>query len=71
MLFTIEEENLMCIFDTSSRAALITGISAAAVNFDEPELIEIAETVLAKLGKMDDLEFSRLELYPEYDESEE
>jgi len=69
--FTVEEVNLMCIFDISSRDALITELSAALLEFDELEMTEIAETVLAKLSKMGGDEFDALELYPEYEDYEE
>jgi hypothetical protein len=69
--FTIEEVNLICIFDTSSKDALITELTAAVPEFDEPGLDEIAESVLAKLAKMSDADFAALELYPEYEDYDE
>ena len=68
--FTVEEINMICIFDTSGKDALTTELTAAIPEFDEPELIEIAENVLCKLGKMTDAEFTALELYPEYNDYE-
>jgi len=72
-LFTVEEENLICVFDVSSRNALIDGIRGAIPDFDEPELCEIAESVLDKLDAMTDAEFSALAFNPAYynDETEE
>lgn len=67
-IFTVEEVNLMCIFDTSGKTALTASLAAAMTDFDEPELIEIAENVLAKLNRMSDSEFAALELYPEYED---
>jgi hypothetical protein len=64
--FTVEEINLMGIFDADSRAALITELETALPDLSEPELIEITENVLAKLRKMSDADFDALELYPEY-----
>jgi hypothetical protein len=69
--FNIEEVNLMCIFDTSSRAALIKELTAALPGFDEPELTEISENVLKKLNVMTDKDFDELELYPEYEDYED
>jgi hypothetical protein len=81
--FTVEEINLMGIFSTppsrlggdpggaESRIALITELETALPDFDEPELIEITENVLAKLHKMSDADFDELELYPEYGEFDE
>ena len=71
-LFTVEEINLMCIFDTSSRKRLISEISAAIGELDtgdpqtDAEIREIAENTLAKLGDMSDAEFAAYELCPEY-----
>jgi len=70
-LFTIEETNLICIFDTSGRSALIAELAAAVSNFEEPELTEIAETALCKLSKMSDTDFAALEFYPEYEDYDE
>ena len=70
-LFTIEEVNLMCIFDTSSRANLIDGLAMASPGFDEPELVEIAANALSKLNAISDDDFAALEFYPEYDDYEE
>jgi len=69
--FTVEEVNLMCIFDTSSRTALISDLSSALPDFDEPELSEIAETVLGRLRKMSGEDFAALELYPVYEDYNE
>jgi len=69
--FTVEETNLMCIFDTSSRSRLISELTAAMPEFQDPELAEIAVNVLKKLNNMSDLEFAALELYPEYGDYEE
>ena len=69
--FNIEEVNLMCVFDTSSRDALIAELAAALPSFDEPGLAEIAENVLRKLQAMSNADYAALELYPEYDDYDE
>ena len=66
-MFTVEEINLMCIFDTSGRAALIQDLRAALSDFYEPEMKEIAESALGKLELITDAEFPVIELTPEYD----
>ena len=70
-LFTVEEVNLMCIFDTSSRANLIGELATALPDFDEPEFIEIAVNALSKLTGLSDDDFAALDFYPEYDDYEE
>ncbi|MDR1704624.1 MAG: transposon-transfer assisting family protein [Clostridiales bacterium] len=63
-VFTVEEENLICIFDTESRAALIDGIRAAMPDFDEHEMTELADNVVIKLEGMTDADFSALTFCP-------
>ena len=72
LLFTVEEENLLCIFDTSSRDTLIAGIYDAMDYFEEPEMREIADNALRKLNALTGEEFSELIFSPVYhdDESE-
>ena len=66
--FTVEEINLMCVYDTSNRATLINDLRTAMPDFDEEGMSEIAETALAKLEGMTDEAFSALVLTPEYDD---
>ena len=66
--FTVEEINLICIFDTESKAALSQELLDAIPHFDEPELVELAENLLHRLDKMDDAEFATLSLFPEYED---
>jgi hypothetical protein len=72
LLFTVEEENLLCVFDTSSRDALIAGIYDAIDYFEESEMREIADSTLHKLNALTGEEFSELIFSPVYldDESE-
>jgi len=65
-IFTVEEENLICIFDVSSRSALINEIRAAMPDFDEPEMNEIAANVLHILDVMTDADYSALTFNPAY-----
>ena len=67
--FTVEEENLICIFQLEkkqSRTALINSIMEAMPYFDEPELTEIAENTLQILIDMTDEEFAGLTFHPTY-----
>jgi BMFP domain-containing protein YqiC len=68
--FTVEEENLICVFAANSRAALSDGIRAALPDFDEREMREIAASVLDKLDAMSDEEFSALMLVPAFSAEE-
>ena len=68
--FTVEEVNLIHIFDTSSRCTLVSELTDALAFFEDEELIEIAGNVLDKLEDMSDLEFAAFDAYPEYEDME-
>jgi hypothetical protein len=65
--FTVEEINLIGIFDTSSRNRLISELVDAIGGFEDAEMREIAENALNKVSKLTDAEFAALEFYPEYE----
>jgi hypothetical protein len=69
--FTVEQVNLLCIFDTGTRADCIEDITFSLQYFDEPELREIAESTLAVLQTMTDDEFSAHSFCPAYYNDEE
>jgi hypothetical protein len=62
-LFTVEEINLMCIFDTSSRDNLINEFTAALIHFED-DITEIADSVIRKLKTISDSEYEIIEMYP-------
>jgi hypothetical protein len=70
-LFTVEEENLICIYDTRNRQALINELNADMHYFDEIELREITMKVLEKLSVMTDGDFSAYIFHPSYDSDDE
>lgn len=61
-LFTVEESNLICIFQSDSCTKVIEDINRALEHIDDTDMIELCENVLEKLGKMSDKEFETLEL---------
>lgn len=67
--FTVEETNLICIFNISSKERFISELTEAMPDFNDSELTEIAVNIIAKLNKMTDFEFDTLELYPEYEDN--
>jgi hypothetical protein len=69
--FTVEEINLMCIYDTSSRDALLSDLIEAADGFEDDEIFEIAVSALDKVSKMSGAEFDALELYPIFEDETE
>lgn len=72
MEFTIEEINLMCIYDTGTRQGLMDELRAMQGDLlpEEAELRELTENVLARLNGMTDDEYAQMQesLIPAYDE---
>jgi predicted DNA-binding protein len=71
MDFTVEEMNLICVFDVSSRAKLIREMTDALPHMEEAELIDLTENVIARIRAMDDEEFSKAEFTADDDELDE
>ncbi|MDL2232171.1 transposon-transfer assisting family protein [Ruminococcaceae bacterium OttesenSCG-928-L11] len=74
-IFTVEEINLIAIFDRRdagpARSALIAELIDAMGDFDEEELLEIAISALEKLSIMSDADFAAIKFFPEYGELED
>lgn len=69
MNFTNDEMNLMCIYDTGSRAGLMKSLTEmrGELENDEIELRELTDSTLVKLSDMSDEDYTKLELYPDFD----
>jgi len=69
-MFTNDEINLMCIYNTGTREGLITELTQMRgyLGAEEKELLTLTESALEKLNLMDDVMFARLEFVPEFDE---
>ena len=72
MMFTYEEINLMCIYDTSSRKGLIAELTKMRkyLEPDEVEILELTDSAIRKLRSISDEEFEELELVPDFEEDE-
>ena len=70
--FTIEEINLMCIYDTGTRQGLMDALNAMLGDLlpEEAELRQLTENVLERLNGMTDDEYAQMQesLIPAYDE---
>jgi len=70
MNFTHDEINLMAIYNPGTREGLIAELTAMRkyLEPDEAELLELTDSVLAKLSRMTDKEFLQLDIYPDFEE---
>lgn len=70
--FTVEETNLMCIYNTGTRTGLLLELSEMQTHLgkDETELLELTRTVIGKLTAMTDEEFNSIteELVADFEE---
>ena len=68
--FTFEETNLLCIYNTGSRAGLVEALTEMRGELlpEETELRELTDSALSKLQAMSDAEFAELELFLDFDE---
>ena len=64
MRFSLEEINLMCIYDSTSRSGLVDELEAAMEYVDEPEMLRLMELTIDKLCRTTDAQFSALPLVP-------
>ena len=73
--FTVEETNLMCIYNVGSRTDLLSELSAMQKHLqaDEIELLDLTKSVIEKLNVMNDTEFESIsvELIPDFEEQED
>lgn len=71
--FSIEELNLMCIYDTGTRSGLMAGLKKIALELapEEAELAELIQSALKKLTTMSDQEYGELVLVPDYKEEDD
>ena len=65
--FSIEELNLMCIYDTGTRSGLIAGLEKISLELapEDEELSELIQSALMKLTAMSDEEYGELILVPD------
>lgn len=60
--FTVEEINLMCVFDAKGRTELIEDIGRVLPHVDDRDMEELANRVIGKLHNMTDEEFAEVVL---------
>jgi hypothetical protein len=74
-MFTHDEINLMCIYNTATRTGLIDELTEMSgyLEPDEAELLELTRTVTEKLRAMSDEEYAAISetFIPDYEEQDE
>lgn len=65
MFFTVEETNLMCCFDTSSRKRLIAEMKELPIGELDDEMAELLFHTVRKLESISDEEFLELYIAPD------
>ena len=60
--FTVEEINLMCVFDAKGRTELIEDINRGLPHLDDKDMEELANRVIGKLQNMTDEESAEVVL---------
>ena len=68
--FTVEESNLICIFETGERTRLINQLREAMTDM-EPEMRDIAQTCIIGLEGITDEEYAIADFIADYDEFED
>ena len=60
--FTVEEINLMCVFEGQDRMGMVADIKNVIPHIQDSDMVELAEQVLEKLEDMSDEEFAQVAL---------
>ncbi len=72
-MFTNDEINLMCIYNTGTRDGLIAELTQMRgyLGAEETELLALTDSALEKLRNMSDAEYAELDLFPDFDDEAE
>lgn len=67
-MFTNDEINLMCIYNTGTREGLIAELThmRGYLGAEETELLVLTDSALGKLRSMSDTEYATLDLFPDF-----
>jgi len=72
-MFTNDEVNLMCIYNTGTREGLIAELTQMRgyLGSEETGLLALTDSALVKLRNMSDSEYAKLDLFPDFDDEVE
>jgi hypothetical protein len=71
MDFTVEEMNLICMYDTSGRKALMAQIRESISDVDDEDMRELMRSTLTRLEGMSDADFTAIALAPDYGDDDD
>ena len=60
--FTVEEINLMCVFEEQDRTGMIADIKNVIPHIQDSDMVELSKQVVEKLEAMSDEEFAEVAL---------
>lgn len=60
--FTVEEINLMCVFEGQDRTGMIADIKNVLPHIQDSDMVELSKQVIEKLEAMSDEEFAEVAL---------
>lgn len=68
-MFTNDEINLMCIYNTGTREGLIAELEQMRgyLGAEETELLALTDSALGELRNMSNTEYAELDLFPDFD----
>ena len=70
MNYSMQENNLMCIYDCISRSSLIDNLEEAAEYVYDPDMLKLIDQTIEKLQHTTDNEFAVLPLVTAWDDVE-
>lgn len=66
IVFTVEEMNLMCIYNTSSKKSLITDLKSVYPYVEDMDMRFLIDNLIKKISDMHDYDFAKINFIAEY-----
>lgn len=71
MKYSMEEINLMCIYECDSRTGMIAELETATEYVNDSDMLRLIDQTLDKLNHTTDEEYADLALFPAWDDGGE